>query len=274
MHRKRVITAAILALASLAVLSKGGHSGEMAFLFMVIAATALCLREYFAITFPCPNAVGRLGIIIGLLPVVCAIINPEPGAIAAGLYLALFSSILIFIPSVKIWPNPLLNWAAFLMGASYIGLCAAHLVLIRSLEAGREWVFFLFCVIFAGDVGAYYTGSAVGRHKLCPVLSKGKTIEGAAGGLVSSVIVGSGAGALLFNRTSPIFIGALAAALGITGQIGDLTESLVKRSFGVKDSGSLLPGHGGIFDRIDALLMATPMMYWILQLTEKYGLFQ
>ncbi|MGQ9745615.1 MAG: phosphatidate cytidylyltransferase [Dissulfurimicrobium sp.] len=273
MHKQRVITAVILALATLIILYHDGQKGEVMFFFMLTTATALCLKEYFAMTFPGTRYIGWPGVIIGLLPVLSVIIRHKPGAIVIGLYLALLCSILIFISSIKRWPNPLLTLGTFLMGAFYIGMCAAHFILIRSLEAGKEWVFFLLCVIFAGDIGAYYTGSAIGRHKLCPVLSKGKTIEGAIGGLISSIIIGSCVGAVLFNRLGLWFIGVVAAVLGIVGQVGDLAESLIKRSSGVKDSGSLLPGHGGIFDRIDALLLATPLMYWILQLNGKYGLF-
>lgn len=274
MHRERVITAVILALATLVILYHGGHNGEIMFSFMLVTATALCLREYFAMTFPKAGYIGWAGIIIGLLPVLSVIIRHEPGAVVIGLYFALLCSIIIFISSIKAWANPLLNMGLFLMGAFYIGMCAAHFILIRSLNAGKEWVFFLLCVVFAGDIGAYYTGNAIGRHKLCPVLSKGKTIEGAVGGLVSSIVTGSGLGIFLFNKSVGLWsIGLFAAILGVAGQTGDLAESLVKRSSGVKDSGSLLPGHGGIFDRIDALLLATPLMYWMLQFTGKYGLF-
>ena len=270
MHRQRVITAIPLALATLAIIWWGGKAVSYALLLVV---TALCLKEYFAMAFPSARRIQWFGIGLGLLPLLLTIIESGAETLVIGLYLALLGSILIFILSFKMWPNPLLNWAAFLMGDIYIGICTTHLIFIRSLNDGREWIIFLLCVIFTGDVAAYYTGNTIGKHKLYPALSKGKTVEGAIGGLLGGLIMGTGLGYIFFKGSNLFFIGLLAAVLGMIGQIGDLAESLMKRSTGIKDSGSILPGHGGIFDRIDALLLATPLMYWILHLTKYYGIF-
>ena len=131
---------------------------------------------------------------------------------------------------------------------------------------GHLWIFFLLAVVFACDTGAFYFGRAFGRHKLHPRLSPGKTWEGAVGGLLCSLFA-----AMLFLKfiglhplTVSLFL--MVAALSIAAQVGDLAESVLKRHQGVKDSGHILPGHGGILDRIDGLLFAIPVFFFYLNL--------
>ena len=148
-----------------------------------------------------------------------------------------------------------------LLGPVYVGLPLAVLVLIDLYPHGNIWIFFLLTVIFSNDTGAFYFGRHLGRHKLHKVVSPGKTWEGAIGGLVSAFIAG-----LLFLRMvrlHPLDLKTviLILALAITSQIGDLVESMIKRAHGVKDSGRILPGHGGILDRIDGLLFAIPVLF-------------
>jgi phosphatidate cytidylyltransferase len=146
-------------------------------------------------------------------------------------------------------------------GIIYIPLLLSYLVLIRNGLDGVLWIFFLLCVVYAGDTGAYYIGSYFGRHKLCPAISPGKTIEGAVGGLAANV----GVGALIKSFFMPQFSWGLSILffilVGMAGQAGDLFESELKRSGGVKDSGTIFPGHGGVLDRIDSLLFAAPLAY-------------
>ena len=125
------------------------------------------------------------------------------------------------------------------------------------------WVFFLLLVVFGGDTAAYYVGKRFGRHKLSPNISPGKSVEGAYGGLLGSVLAG-----VLFELFWPLgcslnMATGLAVTMAVFAQFGDLFESMLKRSAGRKDSGSLLPGHGGVLDRIDGLLFATPVLYYL-----------
>ncbi len=124
------------------------------------------------------------------------------------------------------------------------------------MQAG--WVLMPMMVIWAGDTGAYFSGRAFGRHKLAPKLSPKKTWEGAAGGLLASIAGGFLAQAVLLPQLSIVHVLVIAAPAAILGQIGDLSESALKRSTGVKDSGWIIYGHGGILDRVDALLFAGP----------------
>ena len=146
------------------------------------------------------------------------------------------------------------------MGPFYICLPLAFLAIIARLPQGRMWVFFILAVIFAGDTGSFYFGRLFGKHKLTQI-SPGKTWEGAIGGLIANVVSAGIFGYLFFPSLSVISIMLLAMVIGISGQIGDLAESMLKRMSNIKDSGKILPGHGGILDRIDGLLFAIPVLF-------------
>lgn len=144
----------------------------------------------------------------------------------------------------------------------YVPFLLSHLVMLRLLPDGSHWLLLIMLIVMTNDSAAYYVGSAIGKHRLYPAVSPKKSIEGAAGGLLGSL-----GGTLLAKFTffgSLSYADAILAALliGITGQIGDLFESLLKRSFGVKDSGAILPGHGGVLDRLDSIILAAPVTYY------------
>ena len=147
------------------------------------------------------------------------------------------------------------------VGIIYIPLFLSYIVFIRNGDNGILWTFLLLTVVFMGDTGAYYLGSYLGRHKLCPAVSPNKTIEGALGGLAANL----GSGALIKHFLLPLLPWSLSLlfflSIGIAGQVGDLFESQLKRVAHIKDSGAILPGHGGVLDRIDAVLFAVPVAY-------------
>ena len=160
-----------------------------------------------------------------------------------------------------------------LLGVLYVSWLLSHVLLLRLLANGQFYVFFVFLVVWLGDAAALYVGSLFGHHKLAPAISPGKTIEGAIGGLFGSL-----GGALLghfwlvpeFSLGQCLLLGGILAVLG---QVGDLSESLLKRSTGVKDSGQLIPGHGGILDKVDGMLFSTPAMYYYYTLSmTRHGL--
>jgi phosphatidate cytidylyltransferase len=150
-------------------------------------------------------------------------------------------------------------------GVLYFALLISSL---HYLQQADPWlVFLLFCVVWLGDTAAYYVGSKLGRHKMAPVISPKKSWEGAAAGFVASILA---AAVWSWWRLGRIDLGVLAAAAltAVAAQIGDLVESMIKRGSGVKDSGNVLPGHGGILDRIDAMLFAGPVLVlalWLLR---------
>jgi phosphatidate cytidylyltransferase len=167
-------------------------------------------------------------------------------------------------------------------GFCYVALPMAFLVQIRQQWSGAFLVLYLLLIVWAGDIFAYFVGRSLGRHLMSPRISPKKTWEGAAASLVASLLVGT----LLYNYALPICtallkahlierrdgifalqkpelwpVVLLSAAVNVAAQLGDLVESLIKRGAGVKDSGTLLPGHGGMLDRIDALLFAAPVLW-------------
>jgi phosphatidate cytidylyltransferase len=122
----------------------------------------------------------------------------------------------------------------------------------------------LLAVVWVGDSAAYFGGRALGRHKLAPEISPNKTVEGSVAGLMGSVAAGIAMGTWLLGL-SAAFMAGISLVAGIAGQIGDLAESALKRSAGVKDSSTLLPGHGGMLDRLDSLMFAAPVFYWFFR---------
>ncbi len=149
------------------------------------------------------------------------------------------------------------------LGLFYIALLMGYLVPLRMLDDGRQWIFLTLVVVMFCDTSAYVVGSRIGKRKLYPLISPNKSIEGAIGG-VSGAVLGALVSKFLFFSAiglwPVILVGLL---LGVVGQIGDLFESMLKRACAVKDSGTLIPGHGGMLDRLDSLLFAFPLVYYI-----------
>lgn len=147
----------------------------------------------------------------------------------------------------------------------YLPYFISFVLLIGAEPQGKSWIVFLLVVIVAGDAGAYHTGLRFGRHKLCQTVSPKKTIEGAIGGLFFSMIAGTIIGLVSLSNVAPTRLLVFSLAVAVTGQAGDLIESMIKRTSGKKDSSGLLPGHGGLLDRLDSLIFAFPVLWALLQ---------
>lgn len=153
-----------------------------------------------------------------------------------------------------------------LFGLFYVGFLGAHMILLRFLPEGSSWLVICTAITACSDTGAYFVGRSIGRKKLCPNISPNKTIEGAVGGVLAGIAAAAVFAAMLLPSFSWPFLFCAAFLLSLVGIIGDLTESIVKRGTGTKDSGTLLAGHGGILDRVDSLLFAGPVLYYLLLL--------
>ena len=181
----------------------------------------------------------------------------------AGSMLALSLLLLFRLPPVD-EVKLRLGWLC--LGLFYLPLLLGHLVLLHGLPEGRAWIFLTLLVIMGCDSCAYFVGVRFGKRKLYPAVSPNKSIEGGLGGLAGSVLAVLIA-AFTFLPAIGVLDGVLIGLLlGVAGQLGDLFESLLKRSCGVKDSGTLIPGHGGLLDRLDSLLFAFPLVYYIASL--------
>ena len=158
-----------------------------------------------------------------------------------------------------------ITWAWTIAGILYVGWLLSYLVALR-LDAGRSWVFLALFATFGSDTAAFLVGRVLGRHRLAPHISPAKTREGAIAGVFGAVIV-----SLLFTLPTPVRLPLsygqailLGLLVSIFGQFGDLVESLLKRNMGVKESGKLIPGHGGVLDRMDSIVFAGIVVYYYL----------
>lgn len=151
-----------------------------------------------------------------------------------------------------------------LLGVVYVGVLFPHFIWLR--QEGARWVFFALLVVMLGDTGGYMVGRRWGKHKLLLRVSPGKTVEGSLGALAGNLLGAAVAKTVLLPAYSAAGVFALAVFLGILGQIGDLCESALKRAFGAKESGWLIPGHGGVLDRTDSLIFPVAFMYYYLAL--------
>ena len=169
---------------------------------------------------------------------------------------------ILFVLSIKEANYDVLSVAKVVFGIMYIPFLMSHFVSLRMMEQGIVWIIFVLVLAFIGDIAALYVGKYFGKHKLVPLVSPAKTVEGLIG-----LVLGSTVACLIFAHfflpeVSLMKIAILALTGSLIGQLGDICESAVKRYYGLKDASSLLPGHGGILDRLDCLLFIAPFVYY------------
>ena len=187
------------------------------------------------------------------------------------LYVLLGAGLLAALPLLLLSRDrggALITWALAVGGPIYVGFLLAHAVMLRELDdwadSSRNWLLFAVLVTFATDTGAFATGRLLGRHRMAPSISPNKTWEGAVGGWTWAVAVAFALGVLL-ELSAPLWQATLmGAALGVVAHLGDLAESKLKRVTGAKDAGSILPGHGGILDRLDSIVFTLPLVYYLV----------
>jgi phosphatidate cytidylyltransferase len=257
---KRLITAAV---AIPVVLVVTLYSPAWLFALVTGAVAAMMLDEYLALSVAKGKTrPGRWFLFMGAMVTASFVLTY--GSIG----LALTASALCLLTSTVLGhdlENSFDRVAAGLSGLIYCCVLPGFLVLIRTKAAsgsGAGQMLVLFAVVWAGDSAAYFGGRTFGRHLLAPRVSPKKTVEGAIAGLLGSVIGGTLIGLWRLGGPWSALL-AITALTAIAGQIGDLAESALKRSAGVKDSSSILPGHGGILDRLDSLLFAAPVFFWL-----------
>ena len=268
MLKHRVITAAVgVPIVILAI-----WFGDAWFSLLIAAAALAGTYEFYHMAnFERKAPLLYLGLLWSLALVLSPLyqdINILPIVISAAILVSLIW--LLLRPSRE---KAFHDWAWMIVGALYVGWMLSYWLNLRGLEDGRNWVYLAMLTTFANDTGAFFIGRARGKHKLAPTVSPSKTWEGSIGGLLCSIAAAVVIAAILnqlsqqFEQIPPftfrywqiILLGFL---ISLFAQLGDLVESLLKRNMGVKESGNLLPGHGGILDRFDSLIFVGTVVYY------------
>ena len=271
MHGKRLLTAAVLLPVFYLYISR---LSPFFFLLLLAAVTALAQREFSGM-YRAPRLVSALGTAAGALFLLSAYILTSPsGKLASPVFAAFYPVLFMFsfmlIASARLFSarNPesaLKDLAPVLTGLVYIPNLLLPQWFLR-LD-GYQWIFFLYGCVWISDSFAYYIGKGMGKRKLYREVSPNKTVEGAAGSVLGGMISAIVLGKVFVHDSRILFLLVAGFAIGSVTIVGDLVESMFKRDAGVKDSGSLIPGHGGILDKIDGVLFAGPvlcLLKWIL----------
>lgn len=234
-------------------------SGFFPFFCLIFALTAVGLLEFYRMAVPERKNEGLFAALAGsmLLPVL--VFDFLPFSLGLTLLVLLFT--LLSLVKIKDIKQSAAETGLIFLGFLYLPLLMSYLVLLRNMTHGVEWIFLLLIIVMSGDTGAFYVGSSLGKRKLYPIVSPNKSVEGMIGGLAGSIVGALLACATFFPELTPAKAVVAAILVGLVGQLGDLFESLLKRSFAVKDSGNLFPGHGGMLDRLDSVLFAAPTLY-------------
>lgn len=222
------------------------------------------LHEYFHICLSDDERTFRRSIVMLCAIPLLSCYWARLDVLLSSILLTLFINILFLLRIYSKLSAPFNLLAKSCFGIIFISLCAAHLTMIAAYTESTTWIFLLTIIIVASDTGAYYTGTMYGKNKLCPNISPGKTQEGFWGGVLFSTVCGIICGYFVLPEVNIFFIAGTSALLSCVGVVGDLSESTMKRTYHVKDSGTILPGHGGILDRIDSLLASGPAMFYII----------
>ncbi|MGE0615006.1 MAG: phosphatidate cytidylyltransferase [Bacteriovoracia bacterium] len=264
----RVVTGVLGASLLIALVTVGGVGGTV---FLTLVLSFGMLYEFSHITFNMPDKQQKFWVLaaLALLAFVMGWMSPTLRMNSLFFtFLALFTYFLV--TAQRYQGSAFLAHCQELMYSIFAIVYLIYLPLllpaIRQDRFGQSWVLLFLFVNWAGDTGAYFVGKRFGKHKLYPLISPKKTVEGAFGGLLASMLV-----ALICTRVFhfpiPAFlVVAIAAIVSVVSQVGDLCESFLKRAFDKKDSGKILPGHGGFLDRFDGVVFSLPAMYTLIQL--------
>lgn len=270
---KRILTA-VVALPIL--LFTVWSSSPYYFVILSTIAVLLALGEFYSLA---TKARCKPQVVTGFcaaLVVIASFVFEEPLLTVAALIAVAIVTLVaaVFRPSEL--KEALISVSSTIFGVIYVALLASCLVGVRMISDTRfvtpvshlasKALTMFFAIVILTDTGAYYTGRTIGRHKLAPRISPGKTIEGAIGGFAMAAVAGYVSKLTFFPEIPLAHCLVLGAVIGIVGQIGDLAESLLKRGSDVKDSGRLLPGHGGMLDRVDSILFSAPVLYFYFRI--------
>jgi len=239
---------------------------------LVVLVAVLGIREFYRLL---PSDTGPLSTALGVVWIIAMVLGAQAASGLNGFLLIsgvvwLAGAFLALLWFIALYPGPryIVGAVYLLAGPIYVGFLLSHGLALRELEGsedlGRSWLLFALLVTFATDTGAYFVGRSLGRRRMAPRVSPGKTWEGAAGGLLLAVLAAVGLGQLLDLAVLGWQVAVIGATVGVVAQWGDLLESALKRVADVKDAGSIIPGHGGILDRLDSVVLSLPAVYYLV----------
>ena len=259
MHRLRVLSALLLLLPFLAVVQLGS---PLHFHLVLSLAILLCAWEF---AWLCP-----LGASLGMATLLAVSSLVWQWALIGGVEPVVVAPLVAVAMLIRAlgtggeFRTAALRAAWTVLGVTYVGGLFSYASLLRRGPDGRELVYFLALTTWVGDIGAYYVGSRLGRRPLAPRVSPKKTVEGALGGIVATILVAALGSSWIWPRLPLATASWVGGVLAVVGMLGDLSESAVKRAAGVKDSGTLIPGHGGALDRLDSVIFGAPVLYGLV----------
>lgn len=266
MLRTRLATAAVaIPLLIWIIVWNPGES----FVWLVAAASLVGVTEYCSMAFPADPWDRGFGLAAGVL-LLSAMLVPTQERFAMALAAVVVAGLVLALARKDDLRHGVDALGLTLLGSLYVAFLLPHYVWMHSLPdpvsaaavGGWRWVIYTIVIAMAGDVGGYFGGRWFGRHKLMPAVSPGKTIEGTCAAVLGNLLGSAGCKLVYFPTLSWAEVVALGVAVGCLAQVGDLCESMLKRAFGAKDSGWIIPGHGGVLDRIDSLVFPAPLVYY------------
>lgn len=262
MLKKRVV-AALLAIGPVLYIT---WHGSVPFFLLILGISVLALAELYKLT-KVDEGIFRLA---GFSGNVLLLVVMHRLGVAAFFYSYIVYCFLVCFLWVLKYPRPFMTVAALAWGAFYVTVPMSFFLLLRNLDNGFWAVLAVLLTVWAADSAAFFCGLFLGKRKLAPRVSPNKTQEGALGGIMAGLAI-----MLLVSNSLGLSRAAgatMGAALALAGILGDLTESALKRAVNVKDSGTFLPGHGGVLDRIDSLLFAAPVAYMFFTMAQGGGM--
>jgi len=259
MLRARVLTAAIAIPILIWMIFSASPS---VYNTVVLLCTFLSLREMAAMQRVAFSGSTLLTTCGGMVIAVSMLIDHSGAAVSAGLVIALILTLLGTLVTARDMEQSVIGAGQVLFAAVYGGLLLPHLIWLRALSGGAALVFFVLASVMASDAGGYFGGRAFGRRKLWPTVSPNKTVEGAIGSVFGAVVVGVLCNVIFVDRFALSESVLVTAAISVLAQAGDLAESMIKRAYHAKDAGWILPGHGGVLDRTDSMVLPIVFIYY------------
>jgi phosphatidate cytidylyltransferase len=227
----------------------------------IVAVAAVGLYEYFDMALPEHTAERLIGMLAGV-GVAAGVVVSRPAVWGAAMALGVTGGFLLVLMRAPDLEGGVHRLGLALLGILYVAFFIAHVVPLREASEGWRWVLFTVFVAMGSDSGGYFAGWGLGRHPLAPQVSPKKTVEGALGGIAGAMIISCICRVVFFPTVGFAEALILSGTMSVLAQLGDLCESALKRAFGAKDSGWIIPGHGGILDRLDSIVFPVVFAYY------------